>query len=101
MDAFTVQEEKEDAMLDDAFRSSLTEREELEESRKTIRVLQSKIRSQIEQLAQCRKEHESFEWIQLGKRVQWCQENHLRARKFHCPDIFCRQELSDGQITPT
>ena len=61
MDAFTVQEEKEDAMLDDAFRSSLTEREELEESRRTIRVLQSKIRSQIEQLAQCRKEHESFE----------------------------------------
>ena len=65
MDAFTVQEEKEDATLDDVFRRSLTEREELEETRKTIRVLQSKIRSQIEQLSQCRKEHESFEWIQL------------------------------------
>jgi len=80
---------------------SRTEREELEESRRTIKILQNKVKSQAEKLAQCRKEHGNSDLVQLRRKVQWCQENHLRPQEFNRPGIFCKQESSDDQVTST
>ena len=48
---------------------SRTEREELEESRKNIRILQDKVQSQAEKLARCKKEHRNSNLVELWRKV--------------------------------
>ena len=70
MDVPAVQEEKNNAMLVGFIGDSRTEREELEESRRMIRILQNKVKSQVKKLAECRKEHGNPKVVQLWKKVQ-------------------------------
>jgi len=72
-----------------------TEREELEQLRKTVKTLRAKVQEQNKKLAKCRQEHGTADMVELRKKVEWCKENHMRAVEFNRPGIFAKQEVKD------
>ena len=56
-----------------------TERKELEAARKTIKILQEKVKEQNMKLAQCRQEHGSSDLVVLRRKLKWCQEKHMQT----------------------
>ena len=48
-----------------------TEREELEQLRKTVKTLQSKVQEQNKKLAKCRQEHGTADMVELRKKVRY------------------------------
>jgi len=72
-----------------------TEREELEQLRKTVKTLRDKVQEQNKKLAKCRQEHGTADMVELRKKVEWCKENHMRAVEFNRPGIFAKQEVKE------
>lgn len=69
-----------------------TEREELEELRKTVKILRAKVQEQNKKHALFKKEHGTDDMEKLRQKVKWCQENHLRPQEFNRPGIHCKKE---------
>lgn len=70
---------------------SHTEREELEQHRKTIKSLQAEVQENNLLLAQCKKEHGV---VDMQRKIHWCQDNHMCSKAV----IFCK--YSDLGSTP-
>lgn len=72
-----------------------TEREELEELRKQVKILQDKVKEQNMKLGKCRAEHGRADMEEMRKKIKWCQETHIRPQEFRRPGIFCKKEEPD------
>ena len=76
-----------------------TEREELEESRKMIKILQKQVKDNNEKLALCRKEH-GMSKVELEKKIEWCHKTHPRSGHFieETSQEFLEEITSDGYL---
>lgn len=78
-----------------------TEREELEELRKTVKILRAKVQEQAREKAKCRKEHGTADMVDMRKKIKWCQETHLRPAEFSRPGIFTKREPQEQEAAST
>jgi len=74
---------------------SNSEREELIQLRKTVKILQAKYQEKIEEFNDYKREFGTQEVKELREKVRWCQEEHMRKKEFERKGIFCKKEDPD------
>jgi len=78
-----------------------SEREELEQLRYRVKVLQEKVKEYQKDKANCVRDHGKLEVKELREKVQWCQEVHIRPKEFERRGIFCKKEEMESDQPST